>query len=165
MGLLRYRNLDRALSGCDAEVVKKSQKLRRGARAPRIRVPSSERARFTVHDTRFAGVLQRLSLSGGSAVLSKGPVAEGTDGEIALDTVFGEVSARIKFLQAGADGVPLAQAFRFVAMRGESAKRFADFAKLMEQAGYSDARQKSQPRRRTHWACSCTAYVALRPPS
>ncbi len=75
-------------------------------------------------------------------MLSKGPVAEGTDGEIALDTVFGEVSARIKFLQAGADGVPLAQAFRFVAMRGESAKRFADFAKLMEQAGYSDARQK-----------------------
>lgn len=122
-------------------VVKKRQKSRKAARAPRIRVPNNERAQFAINDTRFVGVLQRLSLTGGSAVLSKGPVPQGTLGEIGMDTVFGEVSARIEFLQTGADGVPLAQAFRFLAMESKSAKRFADFAKLMEQAGYSDAPQ------------------------
>jgi hypothetical protein len=122
-------------------IVKKHKKSRKAARAPRIRFPKSERALFTINDTRFVGVLQRLSVTGGSAVLSKGPVPQGTLGEIGMDTIFGEVSAHIEFLQTGADGVPLAQAFRFRAMGSASAKRFADFAKLMEQAGYSDAPQ------------------------
>jgi len=108
-------------------------------RAPRIRVPNSERALFTINDTRFVGVLQRLSLTGGSAVLSKGPIPHGSLGEIALHTVFGKVSAHIEFLQTGADGVPLAQAFRFLAMEDESSRRFAAAAKQMEKEGYSDA--------------------------
>jgi len=122
-------------------VVKKRQKSRKSARAPRIRVPNSERALFNIDDIRFVGFLRRLSLTGGSAVLSKGPIPQGTLGEIIMDTVFGEVSAHIEFLQTGADGVPLAQAFRFLAMESASAKRFADFTKLMEQAGYSDGPQ------------------------
>ncbi len=122
-------------------VVKKRQKSRKGARAPRIRVPKSERALFSIDDTRFLGGLQRLSLTGGSAVLSKGPVPQGARGEIVMNTVFGKVSAHIEFLQTGADGVPLAQAFRFLSMGSASAKRLADSAKLMEQAGYSDAQQ------------------------
>jgi hypothetical protein len=118
--------------------VKKTQKSPRSARAPRIRVPNSERALFTVEATRFVGVLQRLSLTGGSAVLSKGPIAQGTIGNIAMNTVFGKVSAQIEFLHTGADGIPLAQAFRFLAMEDASSKRFAAAAKQMEKEGYSD---------------------------
>jgi hypothetical protein len=119
-------------------VVKKSQKSK-SPRAPRIRVPNSERAVFTVDGVRFVGVLQRLSLTGGSAVLSKGPISRGTMGEMALGTVFGKVSAHIEFLQTGADGVPLAQAFRFLAMDDASSRRFAAAAKQMEEEGFSDA--------------------------
>jgi hypothetical protein len=119
--------------------VKKSQKPRKNPRAPRIRVPNSERALFTIDDIRFVGVLQRLSLTGGSAVLSKGPIPHGTMGDIAMSTVFGKVSAQNEFLHTGADGVALAQAFRFLAMEDASANRFAAAAKQMEQEGYSDA--------------------------
>jgi hypothetical protein len=119
--------------------VKKSQKPSKSPRPPRIRVPNSERALFTVDDVRFVGVLQRLSLTGGSAVLSKGPIPHGTMGDLTMNTVYGKVSAHIEFLQTGADGVPLAQAFRFLAMEDKSAERFAAAAKQMEKEGYSDA--------------------------
>ena len=117
----------------------KPPKLGKASRAPRIRVPNSERALFTVDNTRFVGVLQRLSLTGGSAVLSKGPIPRGAMGEIVLNTVFGKVSAQIEFLHTGADGVALAQAFRFIAMEDASSKRFEAAAKAMVQEGFSDA--------------------------
>ena len=119
--------------------MKKSSKPRKNERAPRIRVPNSERALFTVSGTHFVGVLQRLSLSGGSAVLAKGPIAYGTMGDIALNTVYGKVSAQVEFLHTGADGVPLAQAFRFLAMGDPSSERFAKAAKEMVREGFSDA--------------------------
>jgi len=119
--------------------VKKSQKPRHAQRAPRIRVPNSERVLFTVDGVHFVGVLQRLSLTGGSAVLSKGPISRGTMGDVVMKTVFGKVSAHIEFLQTGADGVPLAQAFRFLAMEDTSATRLAAAAKQMEEEGFSDA--------------------------
>ena len=121
--------------------MKKSQKPSKSPRPPRIRVPNSERALFTVEDVRFVGVLQRLSLTGGSAVLSKGPIPHGTMGDLTMNTVYGKVSAHIEFLQTGADGVPLAQAFRFLAMEDKSAERFAAAAKQMEKEGFSDAPQ------------------------
>ena len=81
----------------------------------------------------------RLSLSGGSAVLSKGPITPGTMGNITMKTVFGKVSAQVEFLHTGADGVPLAQAFRFLTMEDESLQRFTAAAKQMEEEGFSDA--------------------------
>jgi len=60
-------------------------------------------------------------------------------GDIAIRTDFGKVSAHIQFLQTGADGVPLAQAFCFLAMEDTSAKRLAAAARKMEKEGYSDA--------------------------
>jgi hypothetical protein len=125
-----------------AMVRQKPQKSSKRERAPRIRVPNSERAIFTVDAARFVGVIQRLSLTGGSAVLSKGPIPHGTMGDIALGTVFGRVDAKVEFLQTGADGVPLAQAFRFIAMDDTSSDRFAAAAKQMEKAGFSDAPQE-----------------------
>jgi hypothetical protein len=107
-------------------------------RAPRIRVPNNERAIFSIEDAKFVGVIQRLSLTGGSAVLAKGPIHPGQMGEMILGTVYGKVTAQIEFLHTGADGIPLAQAFRFIAMDDGSSKRYAAAAKDMERHGYSD---------------------------
>ena len=119
--------------------MKKPQKPRHASRAPRIRVPNGERALFTIDGVHFVGVFQRLSVTGGSAVLSKGPIPRGTMGDIVLNTIFGKVKAQIEFLHTGADGVALAQAFRFLAMEDASATRLAAAARQMEEEGFSDA--------------------------
>jgi hypothetical protein len=120
----------------------KTQKPRKIARAPRIRVPNRERALFIVDTQKFVGVVQRLSLTGGSAILSKGPIPPGTVARIGLKTVFGSVTAQIQFLQPGAEGIPLAQAFRFLGMDEVSSRRFALAAEQMQSAGFSDAEVK-----------------------
>ena len=120
-------------------VVRKSQKSSRRPRAPRVRVPNRERALFTVDGSNFVGVLQRLSITGGSALLSRGPIPHGTMGDIAFKTAFGKVSAHVEFLQSGADGVPLAQAFHFLAMEDASSERLAAASRKMQQEGRSDA--------------------------
>jgi len=123
---------------------RKVEKRSRHSRPPRIRVPNQERAIFTVDGQKFVGIIQRLSLTGGSALLVKGPIPKGTLGEIALSTVFGRVDAHIEFLHTGADGTPLAQAFRFVSMNATSTKRFTAAAEQMQNAGFSDT-EESQP--------------------
>jgi hypothetical protein len=122
----------------------KTEKPRKISRAPRIRVPNKERALFTVETQKFVGVLQRLSLTGGSAILSKGPFPHGTVATIGLNTVFGKVTAQIQFLQTGADGIPLAQAFRFVDMDDVSSRRFTPAAEKMQSAGFSDVEEKAK---------------------
>ena len=92
-------------------------------RPPRIRVPHQQKAVFTVDEHKIIGVVQRLSLTGGSALLVKGPIPVGTLGKIVFATVFGNVNAHIEFLQTGADGVPLAQAFAFITMDPKSSHR------------------------------------------
>jgi hypothetical protein len=124
-------------------VAGKSNKTQRRNRPPRIRVPNNERALFSVDSARFVGVIQRLSRTGGSAVLGKGPIPHGSMGILELITVFGKVTAQVEFLQTGADGVPLAQAFRFLMMDDESARRFQAAAQEMEAAGFSDVEAKT----------------------
>ena len=119
-----------------------SPKNGKHGRPPRIRVPNKEKAIFTVDAQKFVGVIQRLSLTGGSALLAKGSIPSGTMGEMILGTVFGRVSAEIEFLHTGADGVPLAQAFRFLGMDPVSRKRFTAAAQQMQNAGFSDAEEK-----------------------
>jgi len=119
----------------------KIDKPHRQNRPPRIRVPHQQKAIFTVYNQKFVGIVQRLSLTGGSALLVKGPIPEGTLGEMALGTVLGTVNAQIEFLHTGADGVPLAQAFRFLAMDDVSSQRFKTAAEEM-QSGFSDVKQK-----------------------
>jgi len=121
---------------------RKIDKTGKRPRPPRIRVPNQERAVFTVDNQKFVGIVQRLSVTGGSALLVKGPIPKGTLGEMALSTVFGRVNAHIEFLHTGADGVPLAQAFRFLAMGAVSTKRFSAATKRMQSAGFADVEQK-----------------------
>jgi len=71
-------------------------------------------------------------------VLPKGAFPKGTFAEMRMKTVFGGISAHIEFLHTGADGVPLAQAFRFLAMDDDSRKRFDAAAKIMQKEGFSD---------------------------
>ena len=62
-----------------------------------------------------------------------------------LGTVFGKVTAQIEFMHRGADGIPLAQAFRFIGMDDVSSERFSAAARQMEKAGFSDVEQKENP--------------------
>ena len=117
------------------------QKRRKGPRPPRIRVPNRERALFVADSQKFVGVIQRISSTGGSAILSKGPIACGTLAAMTFNTVFGKVNAHVEFLHAGADGIPLAQAFRFVSMNETSSRRFNAAAKKLHDAGFSDSEE------------------------
>jgi GrpB-like predicted nucleotidyltransferase (UPF0157 family) len=62
-----------------------------------------------------------------------------------LGTVFGKVTAQIEFMHSGADGIPLAQAFRFIDMDDVSSKRFSAAARQMQKAGFSDVKEKENP--------------------
>jgi len=121
----------------------KPKKASKKTRPPRICVPNSERAVFIVENDKFLGVMQRLSVTGGSVILTKGPIAEGTLAEMALKTVFGPMRAQIQFLRRGADGIPLAQSFQFLDMDNVSRKRFEASIKKMQEAGFSDAERQS----------------------
>lgn len=123
---------------------KKTSGASKSSRAPRILVPNHERALFTVDAQNFVGVVQRLSLTGGSAILAKGPVANGAIGKMTLNTVFGKVTAQIEFLRSGADGIPVAQAFRFFDMDDVSSRRFAQAVEQMEKAGFSDSESEDE---------------------
>ena len=102
-------------------------------------MPNQQRAIFTVDDGKILGVVQRLSLTGGSALLAKGSLPKGTLGEVAFGTVFGKVKAHIEFLHGGADGVPLAQAFAFLAMDAISAQRFKRAVAEVQTSDLSDS--------------------------
>ena len=64
---------------------------------------------------------------------------------MALGTVFGKVNAHIEFLHTGADGVPLAQAFAFLAMDTVSSKRFETAVEQMDTSDFSDIVRKRRP--------------------
>ena len=114
-------------------------------RPPRIRVPHQQKAIFTVDNQNFIGVLQRLSLTGGTALLVKGPIPEGTLGQIVFGTVFGKVNAHVKFLYRGVDGVPLAQAFAFLAMSARSSQRIKRALEEMHTPGLWDLAGEQTP--------------------
>jgi hypothetical protein len=105
-------------------------------------VPHQQKAIFTVDNQKIVGVVQRLSLTGGSALLAKGPILHGTLGEIVFGTVFGKVKAHIEFLHQGADGVPLAQAFAFLTMDAMSNQHFKRAIEEMHSPDLPDPKQK-----------------------
>jgi hypothetical protein len=114
-------------------------------RPPRIRVPYQQKALFTVDNQKLVGVVQRLSLTGGSALLMRGPIAERTLGEILFATAFGKVNAHIEFLHVGADGVPLSQAFAFITMDAVSNQRLKQALEEMNTSEFSDdVRERNQ---------------------
>jgi hypothetical protein len=105
-------------------------------------VPNQQKAIFTVDNQKIVGVVQRLSSTGGSALLMKRPIPKGTLGEILFATAFGKVNAHIEFLHRGADGVPLAQAFTFITMDGASSQRLHKAFQEMNTSDFSDTAAK-----------------------
>ena len=122
-------------------MLRKTEKSRR-PRPPRIRVPNQQKAIFTVDNQKIIGVVQRLSSTGGSALLMKGPIPKGTLGEMLFGTVFGKVNAHIEFLHRGADGVPLAQAFTFI-MDATNRQRLQKALEEMNTSDFSDTTVKA----------------------
>ena len=123
-------------------MLRTAEKPRR-PRPPRIRVPNQQKAIFTVDNQKIIGVVQRLSSTGGSALLMKGPIPKGTLGEMLFGTVFGKVNAHIEFLHRGADGVPLAQAFTFITMDATSRQRLQKALQEMNTSDFSDTTVKA----------------------
>jgi hypothetical protein len=117
-----------------------SPKSAKSPRPERIRVPNREPALLTVDGHKFVGILQRLSLSGGSVIHTEQPFPPGTLAGLALKTVFGKVTAQIQILHTGADGIAAAQAFRFLGMDNTSASRLRAAIDKMRIAGFSDAK-------------------------
>ena len=93
---------------------------------------------FRVRDHRFVGILQRLSLTGGSVIHTEEPLPPGTLAGLDLKTVYGKVTAQIEFLHIGADGNATAQAFRFLGMDDSSTRKLGASIENMQNAGYSD---------------------------
>ena len=64
-------------------------------------------------------------------------------GEIKLQTHKGKISAVIEFLAKAADGVPSAQAFRFIAIDPADRQRLAQALEIMLQRGFGVERRPS----------------------
>ena len=102
----------------------------RRKRSPRVRVPSNEPVNFVVDGKPVAGQLQKISITGGLAVLAQ-PVKPGSFADIELQTAVGKVKAAVEFLQRQES----AYAFRFVVLDGKDQKRLDTTLSLMRKQG------------------------------
>lgn len=100
-------------------------------RSPRFSVPNNEQVVVSVGTEQLKGTLRVLSLTGGAVRLDK-RFSSGTLGDIGINTVSGNVSAAVEFLQAASGR---AQAFRFIAMGLAARKRLEDALKKMRGQG------------------------------
>jgi hypothetical protein len=100
-------------------------------RSPRFSVPNNEQVVVSVGTEQLKGTLQVLSLTGGAVRLDK-QFSRGTFGDIGINTVSGNFSAAIEFLQTASGR---GQAFRFIAMGGVARKRLEDALKKMRGQG------------------------------
>ncbi len=106
-------------------------------RAPRVFVPPAEKVIVSVDSNKVVATVCKLSRTGGSVRLSKS-FASGTLGEITMNTAFGKVSATIEFLRTTVDGVPEAQAFRFIHIEPTDRRRLEDALVQMLEHGLGD---------------------------
>ena len=100
-------------------------------RSPRFSVPNKERVVVSIEAKQFNGTLHLLSRTGGAVRLDK-RVASCTLADIRINTVSGNFSASIEFLQM-ANGN--AQAFRFIAMGAVERKRLEEALNKMREQG------------------------------
>ena len=86
------------------------------ARAPRTSFSTPEPAEFRVEDRLVKGGLQRLSITGGYAVL-EGKIKGGTLAEIEIPTPLGRIRGLIEFLDRRTGAAkPSERAFRFIGL-------------------------------------------------
>jgi hypothetical protein len=104
----------------------------RRVRSPRYSVPNKEQIVVSVGAEQLRGTLHL----GGTVRLDK-RFASGTLGDIGINTVSGNFSAAIEFLQMASGR---AQAFRFVAMVPIARERLEDALKKMRRQGLAVAK-------------------------
>lgn len=106
-------------------------------RAPRVRVPNDEPVSFNIQDKRVTAVLQKLSLTGGLAQLSKDP-GRITLAEIRLDTLAGPVRGLVEFLRPSKRHNAYDVPFRFIALDEVDQARLKKTLHIMRQQGLGE---------------------------
>lgn len=102
-------------------------------RAPRVRLAKSPKIMFVIENRRLEGVLQKLSLTGGSARVSR-DCKPGELAELKINTANGHLEALVELLPRTEDEQP----FRFVAMGDSDQELLAATVTKLRQSGYSD---------------------------
>jgi hypothetical protein len=132
--------------------MEKSKKHRRAERAPRVLVPNKEPAIVAFGAQRTAGVLCKLSATGGTIRLPR-RAPRGTVAELTLRTTSGTITAAIELLAVADNGVPPAQAFRFIHMPLAEARCLENTLDAMRKQGHGEKKD---------WKSHPVARVALR---
>jgi hypothetical protein len=129
-----------------------TKKHRRAERAPRVVVPNKEQAIIAFGAQRAAGVLCKLSATGGTLRLAK-RVPRGTVAELTLKATSGTITSAIEFLAVADGGTPPAQAFRFIHMPPAENRRLENTLEEMRKQGFGEKK---------NWKFHPVARVALR---
>ena len=104
-------------------------------RAPRVRLAKAPKILFVVENTRVDGTLQKLSLTGGSARLSRG-CTPGVLAEVKINTATGHLEALVELLPC--DDIAGEQPFRFVAMGDSDQELLHTTITKLRQQGFAD---------------------------
>ena len=102
-------------------------------RSPRFSVPNNQQALISIGPEQFRGILQVLSLTGGTIRLQK-RFPHGTFADIGIKTNAGAFSAAIELLYMAAENV---QAFRFIAMGPMARSRLAKGLDTLRLEGFA----------------------------
>ena len=108
-------------------------------RAPRIRIPNKECVVVAIGSQELAGVLCKLSITGGSLRLNRG-ISRGTVAELTVKATSGRISSAIEFLGPADRGTPPAQAFRFIQMGLPESRRLEAALEAMRKQGFGEKR-------------------------
>ena len=130
----------------------KTKKHRGAERAPRVIVPNKEPVIVAFGAQRAAGLLCKLSATGGTLRLAK-RVPRGTVAELTLKSTSGSITSAIEFLAIADKGNPPAQAFRFIHMPPAESRRLENTLDNMRKQGYGEKKD---------WKFHPVARVALR---
>lgn len=130
-----------------------NKKKHRGAeRAPRVLIPNKEPAIVAFGTQRAAGVLCKLSATGGTIRFPR-KVPKGTVAELTLKTTSGTITTAIELLAQADNGAPPAQAFRFIHMPPAEARHLENTLDEMRKQGHGE---------KPNWKFHPVARVALR---
>ncbi len=103
-------------------------------RAPRVRIPQEEPVWFTYEGGRVQGTLQKISVTGGLAVLPK-QIAQGTIAEMKVKSTAGPITGIVELLDPRIHRGAPQQAFKFIAMDDTDHDRLAAILESLKSAG------------------------------
>lgn len=133
-----FRNVDRTVRGWNAFAMHNiADQHRDSVRAPRVNVPNKERALVALGNQHIAGILCKLSATGGTVRLPRS-LAKGTVADLTLKAVSGRISSAVEFLGPADRGTPPAQAFRFIHMPPAESRRLENALEEIRKQGFGE---------------------------